>query len=219
MAAGVPVARTVTAASGVAQLCCASAPGFLGRSSGRGRAPQARFAGDARSHGVAEAVEPVRALRGGLARQKVACTRVGTECSGVEPRSGGSHVNTPTSEHQRRPFFTECREEDHVGIQASSELKQSAESRKSYLGDEPYTEKATHPGRTAVCPPFCPRNARGLPFFSFFRCSSPLPASNIFLFATTKRPAACNTVCTALQIQARRRLVGAFRALRARLQT
>ena len=121
-------------------------------------------------------------------------------CRGVEPRSGGSHVNTPTSEHQRRPFFTECREEDHVGIQASSELKQSAESRKSYLGDEPYTEKATHPGRTAVCPPFCPRNARGLPFFSFFRCSSPLPASNIFLFATTKRPAACNTVCTALQI-------------------
>ena len=34
---------------------------------------------NARSHGVAEAVEPVRALRGGLARQKVACTRVGTE--------------------------------------------------------------------------------------------------------------------------------------------
>ena len=103
-------------------------------SDARARAAQARFAGEARSHGVAEAVEPVRALRGGLARQKVACTRVGTECSGVEPRSGGSHVNTPTSEHQRRPFFTECREEDHVGIQASSELKQSAESRKSYLG-------------------------------------------------------------------------------------
>ena len=118
-------------------------------------------------------------------------------CRGVEPRSGGSHVNTPTSEHQRRPFFTECREEDHVGIQASSELKQSAESRKSYLGDEPYTEKATHPGRTAVCPPFCPRNARGLPFFLFFAALPPCPLV-IYFFSQPRNGRPRATLCVRL---------------------
>ena len=57
-------------------------------SDARARAAQARFAGEARSHGVAEAVEPVRALRGGLARQKVACTRVGTEFGCVKRARG-----------------------------------------------------------------------------------------------------------------------------------